>query len=72
MHMFLIKYGICRFQGVILRCFLVILGSSGLHLEPLAAPGGSICSNTAYMQYLHGFSGVGWAGQELGKTVWGR
>ena len=49
----------------------MMLGSSGLHLEPLAAPGGSICSNTAYMQYLHGFPGVGWAGQEFENPVRG-
>ena len=67
MHMVLIKYGICRFQGVILKCFLVMLGSSGLHLEALAAPGGSICSNTTYMEYFKGC----WPGQDSGNDVRG-
>ena len=39
---------VALFWGV----FLVVLGSAGLYLEPLAASRASIWSNTAYMQYL--------------------
>ena len=50
MHLFLIKYGICPFQGDIVRCFSRLFGDAGL----IWAPFGATCSSRGF--YLQQYS----------------